>query len=86
MANLIRVKDKFQITIPVALRTAAAVELGDYLEATAFEDGILFRPQRPAKAAPAQQSIMAFLQKTRESTRSREAIDEAVAADRAAWA
>jgi AbrB family looped-hinge helix DNA binding protein len=48
MANLTRVKDKFQITIPVALRTATALQLGDYLEATQFEDGILLRPQRRA--------------------------------------
>jgi bifunctional DNA-binding transcriptional regulator/antitoxin component of YhaV-PrlF toxin-antitoxin module len=86
MANLIRVKDKFQITIPVALRAAVSVKLGDYLEATPFEDGILFRPQRPAHAAPAKQGIMAFLQENRAITRTREAIDEAVAADRAAWA
>jgi bifunctional DNA-binding transcriptional regulator/antitoxin component of YhaV-PrlF toxin-antitoxin module len=87
MANLIRVKDKFQITIPVALRTAAALQLGDYLEATQFEDGILFRPKRMADgAAMAKPGIMDFLNETRALTRSRQDIDASVAQERGSWA
>jgi AbrB family looped-hinge helix DNA binding protein len=34
MADLVRVKDKFQVTLPVALRRQFAVQEGDYLEAS----------------------------------------------------
>jgi bifunctional DNA-binding transcriptional regulator/antitoxin component of YhaV-PrlF toxin-antitoxin module len=87
MANLIRVKDKFQITIPVALRTATALQLGDYLEATQFEDGILFRPKRMADgAALAKPGIMNFLKEARALTRTRQDIDASVAQERGSWA
>ena len=86
MANLIRVKDKFQITIPVALRTATDLQLGDYLEATQFEDGILFRPKRMADSAAAKPGIMNFLKETRALTRTRQDIDASVAQERGSWA
>jgi AbrB family looped-hinge helix DNA binding protein len=87
MANLIRVKDKFQITIPLALREATALQLGDYLEATQFEDGILFRPQRLADApASKPKGIVDFLHETRSLSRTRQDIDASVAEDRASWA
>jgi bifunctional DNA-binding transcriptional regulator/antitoxin component of YhaV-PrlF toxin-antitoxin module len=86
MANLIRVKDKFQITIPVALRTATALQLGDYLEATQFEDGILFRPKRMAVSAAAKPGIVDFLNETRALARTRQDIDSGVAQERGSWA
>ena len=86
MANLIRVKDKFQITIPVALRTATALQLGDYLEATQFEDGILFKPKRMADGAAAKPGIMDFLKEARALTRTRQDIDASVAQERGSWA
>jgi len=36
--ELVRVKSKFQITIPVALRKAAGLKVGDMLDIT-FENG-----------------------------------------------
>jgi AbrB family looped-hinge helix DNA binding protein len=87
MVNLTRVKDKFQITIPVALRTATALQLGDYLEATQFEDGILLRPQRLAGGAASKpKGIVDFLHETRSLSRTRQDIDASVADDRASWA
>jgi bifunctional DNA-binding transcriptional regulator/antitoxin component of YhaV-PrlF toxin-antitoxin module len=85
MPNLIRVKDKFQITIPVALRTAASFQLGDYLEATPLDDGILFRPARIAGEELPKKSIVDFLRETRALSRTRESIDASVAEERSAW-
>lgn len=42
---LVTVKDKFQVTIPARLRERIGVRVGDLMEATLVEDGILLRPQ-----------------------------------------
>ena len=45
-AILIRVRTKYQITIPVAIRKAMKLRVGDWLEVT-FEKGmIVFKPKR----------------------------------------
>lgn len=36
---LVRVKDKFQVTIPSALRKRARIEVGDLIDATVQDDG-----------------------------------------------
>lgn len=41
----VTVKDKFQVTIPAGLRRRIGVKVGDLLEATVHEDGILLRPK-----------------------------------------
>ena len=41
--NLVRVKPKFQVTIPAKLRKDLNIQEGDILEAFRVEDGILFR-------------------------------------------
>lgn len=84
MANLVRVKDKFQITIPVAMRQAVSVQAGDYLEISAVDGGILLRPQHASSAV--KPSILDFLNETRAQTRSRAQIDHQVSIDRAQWA
>lgn len=38
---LVKVKDKFQVTIPASLRKAIKLDIGDLLEAEVREDGIL---------------------------------------------
>lgn len=38
---LVKVKDKFQVTIPASLRKAINLDVGDLLEAEVKEDGIL---------------------------------------------
>lgn len=42
---LVAVKDKFQVTIPAKLRERVGVRVGDLMEATVHEDGILLRPK-----------------------------------------
>ena len=41
--NLVKVKPKFQVTIPAKLRKDVNIQEGDILEAFRVEDGILFR-------------------------------------------
>ncbi len=42
---LVRVKPKFQITIPQAARSTVDVKVGDFLEAVPQKGGILLRPK-----------------------------------------
>lgn len=42
---LVTVKDKFQVTIPAKLRARVGVRVGDLMEATVHEEGILLRPK-----------------------------------------
>jgi AbrB family looped-hinge helix DNA binding protein len=42
---LVTVKDKFQVTIPAKLRERIGVRVGDLMEATVVEDGLLLRPK-----------------------------------------
>lgn len=85
MGDLVRIKEKFQVTIPASLRDEVHLQTGDYLEATIYQDGILLRPKRLADAPKRRPSILEFLQESRTATRSREEIDAALAADRASW-
>ena len=85
MPDLVRVKEKFQVTIPLAVRRRFAVNEGDYLEAIASDEGILLRPQRLVQATANRPSLLDFLAEPRAQTRSREAIDEALAEDRSSW-
>lgn len=88
MADLVRVKEKFQVTIPVALRKATSLETGDYLEAIQWGDGILLRPATPGKRTKvlkAKPGIVAFLNQRRGTGRARQEIDAQVAGERAAW-
>ena len=41
--NLVTVKPKFQVTIPVKLRKSINLQEGDIMEAIRVDDGILFR-------------------------------------------
>jgi AbrB family looped-hinge helix DNA binding protein len=42
---LVKIKEKFQVTIPVSIRKAADLDIGDFLEAEIREDGILLIPK-----------------------------------------
>ena len=42
---LVTVKDKFQVTLPAKLRTRIGLRVGDLMDATVHEDGILLRPK-----------------------------------------
>jgi AbrB family looped-hinge helix DNA binding protein len=43
--TLVTVKDKFQVTLPAKLRESIGVRVGDLMEATVVNDGILLRPK-----------------------------------------
>ncbi|OIP13988.1 MAG: hypothetical protein AUK53_05785 [Betaproteobacteria bacterium CG2_30_59_46] len=85
MGNLVRVKDKYQVTIPARLRDVVPLHTGDYLEASVYQDGILLRPKRLVDTPKRKPSILEFLHESRKVTRTREEIDVALSADRASW-
>ena len=85
MGNLVRVKDKYQVTIPAQLREIIPLHTGDYLEASVYQDGILLRPKHLVDTPKHKPGILDFLHESRTATRTREEIDVALSADRASW-
>lgn len=86
MAELVRVKEKFQVTIPVALRRLLELREGDYLEARLTTEGIVLSPQRLVGAASQRATtILDFLKEERPDGRTREEINTALSADRDSW-
>lgn len=86
MADLVRIREKFQVTIPVELRRRLAVREGDYLEATIAGDGIVFRPQSLVNAsAKRPTTILDFLSEPVAGGRTREEINAVLNADRDSW-
>ncbi|MGH6918873.1 MAG: AbrB/MazE/SpoVT family DNA-binding domain-containing protein [Geminicoccaceae bacterium] len=43
--GLVTIKDKFQVTLPAKLRARIGVRVGDLMDASVHEDGILLRPK-----------------------------------------
>jgi AbrB family looped-hinge helix DNA binding protein len=58
---LVRVKRAGQVTLPAELRKHFHLEEGDYLEAEAVENGILFRPVSVVDRQQARQQLGALL-------------------------
>jgi AbrB family looped-hinge helix DNA binding protein len=58
---LVRVKRAGQVTLPADLRKQFHLEEGDYLEAEAVENGILFRPVSVVDRQQARQQLGALL-------------------------
>lgn len=85
MAELVRVKDKFQVTIPLQVRAAAAIRTGDYLEISAVPEGILLRPRRLVSSASSVRSLLQFLNESHGVSRSQADIDAALKAQRDQW-
>lgn len=85
MVDLVRIKDKFQVTIPVSLRRQLEVHEDDYLEASVSDNGIVLRPQKLGRAAAPAKGLVSFLMEPRTSRRTRADIDAALAADRDSW-
>lgn len=53
--SLVKVKQNYQVTIPVEVREQLHIELGDLFEATVYNDGILLTPKVVVdKTSPAQ--------------------------------
>ncbi len=85
MAELVGVKDNFQVTIPLHVRSAASIRAGDYLEVSAVAEGILLRPQRQVTPAQSVRSILAFLKESHGPDRTQAQIDAELAAQRDQW-
>lgn len=85
MSDLVRVKDKFQVTIPVTVRATISIQTGDYLEASVHEGGILLRPKRVSDRQGAAPSILDFLRKKRSVKRSKSNIDALLNTQRDEW-
>jgi AbrB family looped-hinge helix DNA binding protein len=58
---LVRVKRAGQVTLPAELRKQFHLEEGDYLEAEAVENGILFRPVSVVDRQQAKQQLRELL-------------------------
>jgi AbrB family looped-hinge helix DNA binding protein len=85
MGNLVRIKEKYQVTIPATLREKVDLHPGDYLEASICRGGILLRPKRVTDTGEKRSSILDFFNESRPLTRSREEIDAALEAERSSW-
>jgi AbrB family looped-hinge helix DNA binding protein len=86
MAELVRVKDKYQVTIPAEIRAVISIQTGDYLEASAFQGGILLRPKRVSDPQGASSpTILDFLRTSRAVQRTKSDIDAALNSQRDAW-
>ena len=84
MGDLVRIKEKFQVTIPVALREQLSLHTGDYLEASIAANEIILKPRRLVES-PGRPSLLDFMTEPRSNTRTRVEIDTALSADRDSW-
>jgi AbrB family looped-hinge helix DNA binding protein len=85
MAELVRVKDKFQVTLPARIRAMASIREGDYLEVAAVPEGILLRPRRIEGAERPSRSILDFLREPHGPGRTKAEIDAELDAERNRW-
>lgn len=88
MVELVLIKDKFQVTIPVQVRRALNMQAGEYLQVVTCIDGVLYRKLEQATAPPTpakpKLSIVAFLRQ-QHASRSREEIDREIDQQRDTW-
>jgi AbrB family looped-hinge helix DNA binding protein len=86
MADLVRLREKFQVTIPVDLRRHLSLNEGDYLEVSIDGDSIRLRPQNTVNATSRKsRSILDFLSDPVPGGRTREEINATLNTDRSAW-
>lgn len=84
MADLVRLREKFQVTIPAGLRQQLALREGDYLEVSIDGNGIVLRPHSSARSRK-ERTLLDFLSDPVSGGRSREDIDTSLNSDRDAW-
>lgn len=85
MSELVRVKDKFQVTIPLQIRSLVAIQTGDYLEVSAVPEGILLRPRRLVAPAKSVRTILDFMNESHGAERTKAQIDADLDAQRDQW-
>jgi AbrB family looped-hinge helix DNA binding protein len=85
---LVTIKDKFQVTLPAKLRARIGVRVGDLMDASVHEDGILLRPKAVVDHKSVADELQRMLRETEvapeDQGRREEAILEDAIADIAA--
>lgn len=61
---LVTVKDKFQVTIPAKLRDRIKIQIGDLLEVSVHEEGLLLRPKEVVDRKAVADQVEAILRET----------------------
>jgi AbrB family looped-hinge helix DNA binding protein len=61
---LVTIKDKFQVTLPAKLRARIGVCVGDLMDATVHEDGILLRPKAVVDRSAVADALERMLRET----------------------
>ena len=61
---LVTVKDKFQVTIPAKLRDRIKIQIGDLLEVSVHEEGLLLRPKEVVDRSAIADQVEAILKET----------------------
>jgi AbrB family looped-hinge helix DNA binding protein len=61
---LVTIKDKFQVTLPAKLRARIGVRVGDLMDATVHEDGILLRPKAVVDRSAVADDLARMLRET----------------------
>lgn len=85
MAELVRVDDNFQVTLPPLARSSVSIRVGDYLEVSAVADGILLRPSAVIHTPNSTRTILDFLSESRTAGRSKADIDRQLNVLRNEW-
>lgn len=85
MTILVRVKDKFQVTLPLRVREATAIRTGDYLEVSVVPEGILLRSRHAGAPARPARTILDFLGEFHGSSRTKAEVDAGLDAQREGW-
>lgn len=58
---LVMVKDKFQVTIPAKLRDRIKIQIGDLLEVSVHEEGLLLKPKEVVDRKAIAEQVEALL-------------------------
>lgn len=61
---LVTVKEKFQVTIPAKLRDRIKIQIGDLLEVSVHEEGLLLRPKEVVDRKAIADQVDAILRDT----------------------
>jgi AbrB family looped-hinge helix DNA binding protein len=78
---LVTIKDKFQVTLPAKLRARIGVRVGDLMDATVHEDGILLRPKAVVDRKAVAAELERMLRETAVAPDDRGRPEEAILAD-----
>ena len=78
---LVKIKEKYQVTIPSSIRKKLPLKVGDVLEAELEDDAIILKPQVVMDKAKALKRLFAVLKKKRTvSAHDEEVIQDALSA------